>query len=80
MSSEQQRLEVAIAAVEGHRALLGDAVVDAALGPMRAELAALDAAPTPEPVQTLRQVTILFLDVVGSTPSASISIPKTSTQ
>ena len=67
MSSEQQQLEAAIAALDAQRALLGEAVVDAALGPMRAKLAGLDAAPTPEPAQALRQVTILFLDVVGST-------------
>ena len=34
---------------------------------MRAALAALTAAPPPEPEQQLKQVSILFLDVVGST-------------
>lgn len=68
MSSEQENLEAGIAALESQRALLGDAVVDAALGPMRAKLAALSAADVAtEPLQTLRQVSILFLDVVGST-------------
>ena len=70
MSKEQQQLEAGMAALEAQRGLLGDAVVDSALGPMRARLAALQPvafAPPPEPTQTLKQVSILFLDVVGST-------------
>jgi hypothetical protein len=48
--------------------LLGDAVVDAMLAPARARLSALAAAtPPPEPDQTLGQISILFLVVVGST-------------
>ena len=75
MPAELQQLEAGMAALEGQRALLGDAVVDAALGPMRARLHALQAASTgsataPDPTQTLRQVSILFLDVVGSTTLA----------
>ncbi len=66
MSDEMARLEAGIAALEAQRALLGDAVVDAALAGLRAKMAAL-AAPPAEPVQALKQVTILFLDVVGST-------------
>jgi class 3 adenylate cyclase/tetratricopeptide (TPR) repeat protein len=69
MSAAQQQLLAAIAALEAQRALLGDAVVDTMLGPARAQLAALAAADlaTPEPAQALRQVSILFLDVVGFT-------------
>lgn len=71
MSIEQQQLTTAIRALEGQRAALGSAVVDAALGPLRARLAALDAAPGASPAsgpqQTLKQVTVLFLDVVNST-------------
>jgi class 3 adenylate cyclase len=66
MSQEQQQLQSAIAALEAQRAVLGDVVVDSLLVPARAKLAAL-AAPASELDQTLRQVTILFLDVVGST-------------
>jgi hypothetical protein len=55
MSAEQQQLEGAIAALESQRALLGDAVVNAALGPMRAALVALNAAPVPEPERPARQ-------------------------
>jgi class 3 adenylate cyclase/tetratricopeptide (TPR) repeat protein len=78
MSSEQQQLEVVIAALEAQRALLGDAVVDMAVAPLRArlagEMAFLPAAC--EPVQTLRQVTILFLDVVGSTTLSRLLDPE----
>jgi class 3 adenylate cyclase/tetratricopeptide (TPR) repeat protein len=66
LPTEQQQLEAAIIALEGQRGLLGDAIVDAALAPMRAKLAAL-AVPVAEPEQQLRQVTMLFMDVVGST-------------
>jgi class 3 adenylate cyclase/tetratricopeptide (TPR) repeat protein len=48
----------AIAALEAQRGLLGDAAVDAALAPLRAALGG---------TQTLRQVSVVFLDVVGST-------------
>ncbi|MBL8360798.1 MAG: AAA family ATPase [Rubrivivax sp.] len=68
MSPEQQQLEAGIAALEAQRALLGDAVVDASIAGLRAKIAALaSAAPAAEPTQTLKQVSILFLDVVGST-------------
>ena len=69
MSSELQQLEAGMAALEAQRVLLGDAVVDSALGPMRARLDALRTlfVQAVEPTQTLKQVSILFLDVVGST-------------
>jgi class 3 adenylate cyclase len=67
MPTEIESLEAAIAALEGQRALLGDAVVDAALGPMRSRLGTLRPTRIQETAQTLRQVTVLFLDVVGST-------------
>ena len=69
MSCEQQQLEAGIAALEAQRAVLGDAVVDASVAGLRARLAALDAAPAQpaQPTQALRQVSILFVDVVGST-------------
>ena len=58
MSSEQQQLEAAIAALETQRAMLGDAVVDSLLAPARAKLAALTTPPAPAaiPAQALRQV------------------------
>ena len=68
MSSEEQQLEAGIQALEAQRGLLGDAVVDAMLAPARAKLAELRAAGlAAEPDQSLKQVSILFLDVVGST-------------
>ncbi len=62
-----------MAALEAQRASLGDAVVDAAIAGLRAKLAALQPAfpaEPPEPTPTLKQVSILFLDVVGSTTLA----------
>ena len=72
MPSESEQLQAVIAGLEAQRGLLGDAFVDAGLAPLRARLAALvgegDAASSAAaPGQTLRQVTILFLDIVGST-------------
>ncbi len=67
--TEQQQLEAAIAALEGQRSTLGRAAVESLLSAARARLEALeplDAAPN-APVQTLRQVSILFMDVVGWT-------------
>lgn len=72
MPSQQHSLETAINALEAQRTSLGAALVDAALEPLRLRLAKLVAAgSTPVDVatqaQTLRQVSVLFLDVVGST-------------
>jgi class 3 adenylate cyclase/predicted ATPase len=68
---DRATLEAAIAALERQRGLLGDAVVDMALGPMRDRLARM-AAPMPAAAtQTRRQVSVLFLDVVGSTTLSS---------
>jgi class 3 adenylate cyclase/tetratricopeptide (TPR) repeat protein len=56
-------LRAAIAALEGQRATLGDAVVELAVAPLRERLAGLQ---RPAGLQR-RQVTVLFADVVGST-------------
>jgi class 3 adenylate cyclase len=67
-SSELQQLELTIQGLESQRALLGDVVTDAALGPLRSRLATLRAGSTvPYPAQVLKHVSILFMDVVGST-------------
>jgi len=70
----QQVLHDAIAALQSRRAVLGDALVDAALAPLLERLAALSTQPEPptqaepgEPNRRLRQVSVLFLDIVGST-------------
>ncbi len=71
--TEQERLERAIAALEVQRALLGDAVVDTALDPLRERLAALAAVQhsAPAPPQTSGEqrqlLTVLFADVHGFT-------------
>ena len=61
---EQERLEAAIAGLQAQRAALGDAVVDAGIEALRAKVEALRARGA-DPV--LRQVSVLFADVVGST-------------
>lgn len=66
MSTEVQQIETSIAALEAQRALLGDAVVDVAVAGLLAKLAALERE-SALPEQRLKQVSILFLDVVGST-------------
>jgi predicted ATPase/class 3 adenylate cyclase len=69
--TEQQRLEAAIAALQAQRSVLGDAVVEPLLAAAEAQLAALNApARAPAFPQSLRQVSILFMDVVGSTTLA----------
>jgi class 3 adenylate cyclase/tetratricopeptide (TPR) repeat protein len=60
-----EQLEAAILALESQRGNLGDAVVDTAVAPMRTELAALRAAGS-APLR-VRQITVLFADIVGST-------------
>jgi class 3 adenylate cyclase len=65
--SLQRQLEASIAALEAQRSILGDETVDAALGPLRARLRDLESMAAPAGERELKQVTILFLDVVGST-------------
>ena len=78
----REALDAAIRALEAQRGLLGDAVVDLAVAGLRAKGAA-PAPATPvatlpaEPAQTLRQVSILFLDVVGSTTLSQRLDPET---
>ena len=67
MSAEHQQILAGITALEAQRALLGDAVVDASIAALHSKLLELSSASAAEPAQTLRQVSILFLDVVGST-------------
>lgn len=69
MPSQRQELEALIEGLEAQRALIGDGATDAALTPLRAKLVALSVDPeaaNPSD-QALRQVTVLFLDAVGST-------------
>ena len=66
MNDTPEQVEATIAALEAQRALLGDAVVDSATAPLRLVLAALRP-PEPAAGQQLKQVSVLFVDVVGST-------------
>ena len=67
----QAALRESIAALEAQRPVLGAAAVDAALAPLKAQLDALArgaAAPQRDAARRqLRQVSVLFLDVTGST-------------
>jgi len=67
--SERERLEQAIAALGAQRAILGDAVVDAALESMRKELAALVREETARPAMEgeRKLVTVMFADISGFT-------------
>lgn len=58
--------------MEAQRAVLGDAVVDAAISGLLAKLGALQAArdAVARSPESLRQVSVLFMDVVGSTALA----------
>lgn len=61
-------LRETIEALQARRGALGDALVDAALAPLLLRLAAVPAQPPDDaPVRRLRQVSVLFLDIVGST-------------
>jgi class 3 adenylate cyclase len=63
--TEAQQLQAAIAALESQRPTLGDAVVDAALTPIREKLAALEA--QAQPAQQRKLASVLFADVSGFT-------------
>ena len=64
--TEQQQVEAALAALEVQRSVLGDAVLEIALAPLRARLEALRAHETAASQQR-KQVSVMFVDVVGST-------------
>jgi len=64
--SERSQLEAGIAALQAQRSVLGDAVIEMALAPLRAQLSKLDVARRTE-TQQLRLVSVLFADIVGST-------------
>ncbi|HHS97149.1 MAG TPA: tetratricopeptide repeat protein [Chloroflexi bacterium] len=66
MSAEEiEQLRTAIAALEAQRATLGDAVVEAALAPLRERLLALTRAAPPS--EERKRVTVLFSDLAGFT-------------
>ncbi|MEO0492102.1 MAG: adenylate/guanylate cyclase domain-containing protein [Actinomycetota bacterium] len=62
-TADRGQLEVAIAALEAQREILGDEVVDTALAPLKAQLAEAE----DEPRVRRRQVSIMFADLSGFT-------------
>jgi predicted ATPase/class 3 adenylate cyclase len=73
--SEREQLEQAISALEAQRAILGDAVLQAALAPMRAKLELLQAQ-TSAADQQRKQVTVLFADISGFTAMSETMDPE----
>lgn len=74
MISEIQQLEKAISELESKRAILGDQTVDTALKPMRLRLQELQS--TNKTGEQLKFVTILFVDITGSTQIAQYLDPE----
>ncbi len=71
MENDIANLKQAIAALEGQRAVLGDAIIETALAPLRAQLAALQSAPNEDALQGAHKtVTIVLADIKGSTDLA----------
>ena len=67
-----EQLKLSMAALEGQRAMLGDAVVDAAIGSMREKLASLEkAAERKEATRRRKVISVLFADIAqaGSGPN-----------
>lgn len=67
MPETREQIAAAIAALEAQRSALGDSVVDTALAPLRRELARIASLEPAPQEQQLKQVSVLFVDVVGST-------------
>jgi class 3 adenylate cyclase/tetratricopeptide (TPR) repeat protein len=78
--SEIAELEAAVAALEAQRGVLGDGVVDAAVGPMREKLAGLveaEATPgVPADDGERKFVTMIFADLSGSTALGEVMDPE----
>ena len=71
--NERTQLEQAIATLENQRPILGDTVVDPAIAGLRQQLAEIE--DIPEPTQKRKLLTILFVDVVGSTRMGELLDP-----
>jgi class 3 adenylate cyclase len=66
--ANREEIEQTIAAIEARRAALGDPLADAAIAPLRQQLAALD--------EGRKQVTVLFADMAGFTAAAETMDPE----
>jgi class 3 adenylate cyclase len=78
-SDAYTQLEQAMAALEAQRSVLGEAVVEAALGPMRqqlAELAKAEQKPAPLFEGERKLVTVMFADISGFTALAETMDPE----
>jgi class 3 adenylate cyclase/tetratricopeptide (TPR) repeat protein len=73
--TELEQLEQAITMLESQRAILGEAVVNAALAPMREKIALLRAQRTTTEQQR-KQVAVLFADVSGFTAMSETMDPE----
>jgi ABC-type oligopeptide transport system substrate-binding subunit/class 3 adenylate cyclase len=78
VEGQTAQLEAAIAVLEAQRAILGDAVVEAAIAPMREKLATLARAEAlrPELEGERKLVTIMFADISGFTTLAETMDPE----
>ena len=65
----------AIAAIESQRSVLGDAMADAAIAPLRARLTAMDA-PQASPSAERKQITVMFADLSGFTALSETADPE----
>ncbi len=75
--SERKELEAAIVALEAQRSALGDAVVDAAVGPMREKLDEItEEAAAPSDDGERKVVTVIFADLSGSTALGEVMDPE----
>jgi class 3 adenylate cyclase len=72
LQAQIAELRASISGLESQRGLLGDAIVDPALAALRGQLGLLEqqAATQAVPAEDRRMVTILFMDMVGSTSMA----------
>ena len=69
-SDEYRQLEQAIAALEAQREILGDSVIDAAIGPMQKQLAKLEQNENKNEITfkgERKLVTVMFADISGFT-------------
>ncbi|MFN2266366.1 MAG: hypothetical protein ACK2UM_19070, partial [Anaerolineales bacterium] len=74
LDEQINQLNQTIADIESQRSILGDEAVEASLRPIRQRLADLESqieaireAPQEKPTRQRKLVTLLYLDVVGST-------------
>ena len=74
MNDQISQLKQTIAEIEAQRSILGDEAVEASLEPIRQKLADFEAQvekpvelPPEKPIRQRKLVTLLYMDVVGST-------------